>query len=58
MSKDDDRTTEFGHADREPSPDEEQAAEQAEMGEETAEKYEEMARTGAESKGEGRITPD
>lgn len=55
MSKDDPK---FGQSDREPSPSEEEAAEQAEMGDDTPEKYEEMAETGAHVKGEGQIEPD
>ena len=55
MSNDDPK---FGHADREPSPGEEKAADKAEMGDETAEKYEEMAETGANVKGEGQIEPE
>ena len=42
-------------ADRMPTPEEEQLAEQQEMPPGTAEHYEEMARIGANQKGEGRI---
>ncbi len=58
MSKDDQNDPQFGHADREPSPSEEEAAEKTEMGAETPEKFEEMAKTGAQHKGEGQIDPD
>lgn len=45
----------FGFADREPTSSEEQAAAKTDMGPETAERYEEMAKVGANAKGEGAI---
>jgi len=47
--------TRFGFADREPTSGEASAASKAEMGDETAEKYDEMAKVGADAKGEGKI---
>ena len=45
----------FGFADREPTATEAEAAAKTEMGDKTADKYEEMAKVGASAKGEGRI---
>jgi len=45
----------FGFADREPTSGEAAAAAKTELGDETAEKYEEMAKVGANAKGEGKI---
>ena len=45
----------FGFADREPTASEADAASKTSMGEDTAEKYQEMAEVGASAKGEGRI---
>ena len=45
----------FGFADREPTDSETRAAEKTSMGEETAERYKEMAEVGAHARGEGRI---
>ena len=47
------RTT--AHADREPTPDEEKAAEGLDVDPEVAEHYEEMAERGANQQGEGRL---
>jgi starvation-inducible DNA-binding protein len=45
----------FGFPDREPTRAESAAASRAEMGDETAQKYKEMAEVGAHAQGEGRI---
>jgi hypothetical protein len=44
-----------GHADREPTPEEERRAEELELDPEVAEHETEMAERGAHQKGEGRI---
>lgn len=44
-----------GEADRPPTKDEEQRAEEQELAPDVAEHYEEMAEKGAHAKGEGRI---
>jgi hypothetical protein len=43
------------HADREPTPDELEAAEEHDLDEGVAEHYEEMTERGAHQKGEGRL---
>ena len=45
----------FGFPDREPTDAEERSAEKTSMGEQTAERYQEMAEIGANAKGEGRV---
>lgn len=54
-----DETTDqkFGSADREPTEAEAEAAEKTDVDPETAEHFEEMAKIGAQTKGEGEITP-
>lgn len=48
-------TDKFGEADREPTPEEEAAAEDLELDPEVAEEYKEAIERGANQKGEGRI---